>query len=235
MQLPPAGSGSQPERKRTSHDAAQFAGHMELFVRGLSSITPDGVEGVLTALKELERLGYLERNQQRESNGRMGRAEYVIYEMPRKRPCSESPCTEKPYTVNPDTDTPVTENPAQLSTNRTSTEHPKERIVMVILPGAGGELLTEDGSRGIFEDVYDEMEADLVADGELLLHYDESDVIETDGTRYLLGAAEVSEIDQNGNECSINLFTLERTIDYVNENLTVVSIGGELVPALRLI
>lgn len=76
-------------------------------VRGLSSITPDGVDGVLTALKELERLGYLERNQQRESNGRMGRAEYVIYEMPRKKPCSESPCTE---------------NPAQLSTNRTSTE-----------------------------------------------------------------------------------------------------------------
>ena len=277
-------------------------------VRGLSSITPDGVDGVLTALKELERLGYLERNQQRESNGRMGRAEYVIYEMPRKKPCSESPCTEKPYAVNPDTDTPVTENPAQLSTNRTSTEtinkrekkeiwndekeifmmmnfkknqnnavcsmdckncphgasqpnpmddpmfeksiamlhnwlmleairedHPKERIVMVILPGAGGELLTEDGSRDIFEDVYDEMEADLVADGELLLHYDKSDVIETDRTRYLLGAAEVSEIDQNGNECSINLFTLERTIDYVNENLTVVSIGGELVPALRLI
>ena len=41
-------------------------------------------------------------------------------------------------------------------------DHPKERIVMVILPGAGGELLTEDGSRDIFEDVYDEMEADLV-------------------------------------------------------------------------
>lgn len=79
-------------------------------------------------------------------------------------------------------------------------DHPKERIVMVILPGAGGELLTEDGSRDIFEDVYDEMEADLVADGELLLHYDKSDVIETDRTRYLLGAAEVSEIDQNGNE-----------------------------------
>ena len=92
-------------------------------------------------------------------------------------------------------------------------DHPKERIVMVILPGAGGELLTEDGSRDIFEDVYDEMEADLVADGELLLHYDKSDVIETDRTRYLLGAAGVSEIDQNGNECSINLFTLERNGD----------------------
>lgn len=69
-------------------------------------------------------------------------------------------------------------------------DHPKERIVMVILPGTGGELLTEDGSRDIFEDVYDEMEADLVADGELLLHYDKSDVIETDRTRYLLGAKE---------------------------------------------
>lgn len=111
----------------------------------------------------------------------------------------------------------------------------EKSIAMVILPGDGVELLTEAGSRDIFEDVYDEMEADLVADGELLLHYDESDVIETDGTRYLLGAAEVSEIDQNGNECSVNLFTLEHTIDYVNENLTVVSIGGELVPALRLI
>lgn len=67
-------------------------------------------------------------------------------------------------------------------------DHPKERIVMVILPGAGGELLTEAGSRDIFEDVYDEMEADLVADGELLLHYDKSDVIETDRTRYRVGS-----------------------------------------------
>ena len=104
-------------------------------VRGLSSITPDGVDGVLTALKELERLGYLERNQQRESNGRMGRAEYVIYEMSRKKPCSESPCTEKPYTVNPDTDTPVTENPAQLSTNRTSPNQ-KLHLSVSITPAA---------------------------------------------------------------------------------------------------
>ncbi|EKC55495.1 prophage LambdaBa02, DNA replication protein [human gut metagenome] len=56
-------------------------------------------------------MGYLERNQQRESNGRMGRAEYVIYEMTKEKDrSSESPCTEKPYTVNPDMDTPVTEN-----------------------------------------------------------------------------------------------------------------------------
>ena len=119
-------------------------------VRGLSSITPDGVDGVLTALKELERLGYLERNQQRESNGRMGRAEYVIYEMPRKKPCSESPCTEKPYAVNPDTDTPVTENPAQLSTNRTSTEtiNKREKKEIQHRYGSYGNVLLSDTEYG---------------------------------------------------------------------------------------
>ena len=85
VQLPPAGSGSQPERERTSLHAAQFARHMELFGTGVIFDYAGCVDGVLTALKELERLGYLERNQQRESNGRMGRAEYVIYEMPREK------------------------------------------------------------------------------------------------------------------------------------------------------
>ena len=70
-------------------------------VRGLSSLTPDGVAGVLTALKELERLGYLERNQQRESNGRMGRAEYVIYEMPRKKPFLYSSSSESRRDILP--------------------------------------------------------------------------------------------------------------------------------------
>ena len=97
-------------------------------VRGLSSITPDGVDGVLTALKELERLGYLERNQQRESNGRMGRAEYVIYEKPQPRqpetprPDTAVPDTASPDTENPYLDKPDTEKPAELSTNRTSTD-----------------------------------------------------------------------------------------------------------------
>ena len=91
-------------------------------VRGLAAISLEGVDGILTALKELETHGYLERRQLRQPNGRLGQTEYVIFEKPRLQPCMDSPCTEKPYTVNPDTDTPVTENPAQLSTNRTSTE-----------------------------------------------------------------------------------------------------------------
>ena len=44
---------------------------MELFGTGYYLRLRRMLDGVLTALKELERLGYLERNQQRESNGRM--------------------------------------------------------------------------------------------------------------------------------------------------------------------
>ena len=79
--------------------------------RGLAKICKEGVDAIGSALRELETAGYIVRNQLRDQQGRISDTEYVIYEMPRKKPCSESPCTEKPYTVNPDTDTPVTENP----------------------------------------------------------------------------------------------------------------------------
>ena len=47
-------------------------------VRGLAAIVPDGVDGVMTALKELEQLGYLERHQLRAANGRLGKVEYAF-------------------------------------------------------------------------------------------------------------------------------------------------------------
>ncbi len=39
-------------------------------VRGLAAISLEGVDGILTALKELETHGYLERHQLRQPNGR---------------------------------------------------------------------------------------------------------------------------------------------------------------------
>lgn len=68
-------------------------------VRGLAAISLEGVDGILTALKELETHGYLERRQLRQPNGRLGQTEYVIFEKPRLQPCMDSPCTEKPDTV----------------------------------------------------------------------------------------------------------------------------------------
>lgn len=91
-------------------------------VRGLAAISLEGVDGILTALKELETHGYLERHQLRQSNGRLGQTEYVIFEMPKHQPCTDSPCTEKPYTATPDTAPPDTETPAQISKEIASKE-----------------------------------------------------------------------------------------------------------------
>ena len=84
-------------------------------VRGLAAISLEGVDGILTALKELETHGYLERHQFRQPNGRLGQTEYVIFEKPRVQPCMDSPCTEKPDTVSPNTVPPDTITPAQRS------------------------------------------------------------------------------------------------------------------------
>lgn len=94
-------------------------------VRGLAAISHEGVDGIVTALKELEAHGYLSRRQLRQPNGRLGQIEYIVYEMPQTKPRSDSPCTEKPYTVSPDTEEPDTappcaEMPAQISKEETS-------------------------------------------------------------------------------------------------------------------
>ncbi len=64
-------------------------------VRGLAAISREGPDGIMAGLKELEQRGYLERHQTRQMNGRMGQIEYVIFEMPNKKPDPDSPCTEK--------------------------------------------------------------------------------------------------------------------------------------------
>ena len=96
-------------------------------VRGLAAFSLEGVDGIMTALKELESHGYLERRQLRQANGRLGRTEYVIYEMPQIKPCVDSPNTEKPDTANPDTinpntETPYTENPVERNKEESNTE-----------------------------------------------------------------------------------------------------------------
>lgn len=82
--------------------------------RGLAAICKDGVDSIGSALKELERAGYLVRNTIRDGHGRIRDVEYVIYEAPHS-PDTKSPDTENPYTVDPDPAAPHTEKPAQLN------------------------------------------------------------------------------------------------------------------------
>lgn len=90
-------------------------------VRGLSSICKEGKDSIAKTLRELEKCGYVYRQQARDA-GRFVQIEYIVFEDPKfntylcsaetntsssansytDNPCTESPCPENPYTVNAD-------------------------------------------------------------------------------------------------------------------------------------
>ena len=68
-------------------------------VSGLVELSSDGRDSVTTALKELERFGYLKRERQMTEGGKFAGYDYIVYE----KPFTEKPFTEKPFTENPST------------------------------------------------------------------------------------------------------------------------------------
>lgn len=76
--------------------------------KGLSSICKEGPDAILSALRELEEVGYLVRQRSRDSMGRMSTTVFEIYEQPQR--------------VNPDVENPHGENPAQINTNKVITK-----------------------------------------------------------------------------------------------------------------
>lgn len=86
--------------------------------RGLAAICKDGVDSISSALKELEKRGYLVRNRIRDAKGRISDTEYIIHETPH----TSCPDTENPDMDMPDIVAPDTENPAQLNTKKSNTQ-----------------------------------------------------------------------------------------------------------------
>ena len=84
-------------------------------IDGLVSLSADGRDSIISGLKELEKFGYLRREQRVNSGNRFDGYEYIIYETPQ----GEIPFTENPYTENP-----TTENPTQLNTDILNTNQP---------------------------------------------------------------------------------------------------------------
>lgn len=99
--------------------------------KGLAHICKDGVDSISTAIKELERHGYLTRRRLRNENGQLGDIEYTIHEKPvTAEKQGGSPKREYPVQVNPGQAKPVQEepvlgNPAQLNTNQQRTKKSK--------------------------------------------------------------------------------------------------------------
>lgn len=100
--------------------------------RGLAAICKEGVDSIGAALRELEKQGYIIRNQLRDSKGRISDTEYIIYEHPQHKPDTVTPDTENPYLDNSDTDEPYMENPAQLNTNRLTTNQEKKDLFITV-------------------------------------------------------------------------------------------------------
>ena len=102
--------------------------------KGLAHICKDGVDSITTALKELERHGYLTRQRLRYENGQLGDIEYTIHEKPVNAekqafpPKRENPRQVNPKQAKPEQAEPRQENPAQLNTNRSSKEKSKKDL-----------------------------------------------------------------------------------------------------------
>ena len=95
--------------------------------RGLAKICKEGTDSIGSALKELERAGYIVRNRLRDSKGKIVDVEYVIYETPHPpdtgQPCEDEPDTACPDTENPDMDNPYLENRLQLNDHLCFTDY----------------------------------------------------------------------------------------------------------------
>ncbi len=97
---------------------------------GLSHINRESIDAIRTAVWELEKAGYITRQQGRDAKGKMAAIEYTIYEQPQppslENPMLENPTTDNPILENPTTDNPTTENPMQLNKDIQRTDLPKK-------------------------------------------------------------------------------------------------------------
>ena len=157
-------------------------------MRGLSSICKEGLEAIGNALKELEKAGYMVRNQLRGANGRITDTEYIIYERPQEPapagpdtagPDTPPPDTTLPYPgnpdmVEPDMADPSAENPALLNTKKSNTkklntQRPNIHSFPPPAPSTppAAPAAPVEGMKEIFErreDIKAQIEYDLIAD-----------------------------------------------------------------------
>ncbi len=99
-------------------------------LKGLSLINRESIAAIRTALCELEKAGYITRQQNRDGKGKMADMIYTIYEQPQPRPEQpdeaapglENPVLENPTSDNPTPGKPTLENPTQLNKDISSKE-----------------------------------------------------------------------------------------------------------------
>ena len=86
-------------------------------LKGLAKLSADGLDSTRSAIRALEKSGYIIRRQLYDGQGRFAKNEYTVFESP--QPVSSSsdiPLSGNPTTGNPATATPSAGSPMQLNT-----------------------------------------------------------------------------------------------------------------------
>ena len=134
--------------------------------KGLAQIYKEGVDSISTALKELEKHGYLTRHRIRYKNGQLGDVEYTIHE----RPLDHNERGISPDQENPEQVKPIQDTLAQLNTNIQNTK--KQNTNLSINLSALG---TDYKAGGI--------KSNLTEGSRILYRHDGRDFKEDDGKR----------------------------------------------------
>ena len=93
-------------------------------LKGLSLINREQIDAIRAAIRELEQAGYIVRSRERDSQGRLRGADYVIYEQP--QPVPDSPTLENPMLDNPTQEKPTLGKPTQLNKDISRTDLSKK-------------------------------------------------------------------------------------------------------------
>lgn len=93
---------------------------------GLAAINKEGEDAISSAIKELEKAGYVRRQRTQDQDGKFAGIEYVIFELPQ----SAQPLPENPEVDNPVLEKPVPENPGQLNKDLINKRKKKEKTAV---------------------------------------------------------------------------------------------------------
>lgn len=123
-------------------------------INGMRTFCTEGRDAIRSALKELEKFGYLERRKVRDSRGRYTDIEYIIYE----EPISRSPRSAYPKSENPSLDDPPVIN-KEINKKRNNQELTQASIDSV--PSGAPREGSED--EGIWREIISEnLESNIV-------------------------------------------------------------------------